>query len=256
MNTPFSRFSKKEIFALIVTGIITFLMGSVLFFAQADTESFLSDLEKTFPIPENIPAPIPQSQSTGTSLVSITGSSSAATGSTVAIKKPDSLPVTIPTSTSALNVPKIPNSVWSTISQNSGVNHLNETEATSLESAPQCDLPAVKFLQIEEQATKSILRWQEVPGTNTYDVFKRTHSRDFVFIERVTQPTYTVYLAKGRIVYEDFKISAVCPEIKVASMNSSKSTSVRTGVSEILLAIFSMIGGLCIVFRKKLINLL
>lgn len=79
-----------------------------------------------------------------------------------------------------------------------------------LNSASQCNLPAIKILQVEELDTKTIVRWREIIGAAGYDVLKKSQSGEFVFIERVTKPIYTAHLARGAVKYEDFKIAAVC----------------------------------------------
>ena len=82
----------------------------------------------------------------------------------------------------------------------------------SASNAPACNLPEVRSDVVKEYSAKSIMRWASVVGAAKYDIFKKTRTGDFILVERVNDPVYTIYLAAGDIRYDHFKIAAVCPE--------------------------------------------
>lgn len=106
-----------------------------------------------------------------------------------------------------------------------------EPDISSLNSAPsepKCNLPAVKSVYVKQYPSKSTIRWNAVSGSAGYDIFKKGASGNFVFIERIYSPIYTIYLSAGNITYDDFRIAAVCPATKTASAQSSLVTRVKT----------------------------
>jgi LPXTG-motif cell wall-anchored protein len=122
----------------------------------------------------------------------------------------------------------------------------------SASNAPICNLPEVRSVFVREYPDKSTIRWASVIGAAGYDIMKKTVSGDFVLVERVTDPVYTIYLAAGNITYDHFKIAAVCPESGTSSPRASVVTRVRTGPELIILGIFaSLLGGWVLFMRRK-----
>jgi len=279
------RFSKKEIVALGLTGATTLSMASMLFFANASTttpstEDFVSDLENAFqaqtPNASTKPStdtgsslgmgnptvsgsnnanakggmgilPIPLSKPSGNSGVAKTS----ATSGGIAAEKPTAV-------TTIRNAPSDGLSATSNGTSASSVPNKDAVSAnasditTHLNSAKQCNLPAIDILQTEELDTKTVVRWREVPGAAAYDVMKRSKSGEFVMIERVKTPIYTAHLARGSVKYEDFKVAAVCGDTESPSINTSKVTSVKTGpVQTLAILVISLLASAAIILRKK-----
>lgn len=280
----YSRFSKKEIVALGLTSATTLCMASVLFFANASTpstEDFMTDLENTFQAPTSTTTtkPVTTGDASGSSNSSSSSSKSTANsspkGNTGIIPVTASKPVTanvttIPVTSGGMatekpspvitlgNAPSdglsetASGTTASSASAKDSATASTSNTTPALNSAKQCNLPAIDILQTEELDTKTVVRWRDVPGAIAYDVMKRSKSGEFVMIERVKTPIYTAHLARGSVKYEDFKVAAVCGDTESPSVNTSKVTSVKTGpVQTLAILIISLFASAAIVLRKK-----
>lgn len=75
---------------------------------------------------------------------------------------------------------------------------------------------------------KSIISWTALTGATSYNIYKVSAAGDYALFQNTKEPTYTINLAKGDVVYENFVVKAKCDDTTESKEYSSMS-KVQTG---------------------------
>lgn len=113
-----------------------------------------------------------------------------------------------------------------------------------------CTISNVGKISLKTDSSKSILSWDAVDGANGYNVYKITPDGGYNLVQHTTEPTYTLYLSRGAVTYDDFAIKATCGD-GITSQDYSKISRVQTGPGLIafIIAISAIAGAL--VLRRR-----
>lgn len=127
----------------------------------------------------------------------------------------------------------------------------------SLAAASTCMVNNISGLTVTASAdgTTTILSWDVAPdATSGYNVYKRDIDGQYTLIENVKTNTYTIYISKDAVKYDDFAVTGVCNEGEGESPFLTEATRVKTGPTQILilLSLSALIG--FFVTRRKLIK--
>lgn len=90
-----------------------------------------------------------------------------------------------------------------------------------------CTIGNVGKIQVKTLSDKSILSWLSVTGAVSYNIYKFTAAGDPQFLQNTKETSYTLHLASGAVIHEDFGIKALCDE-KTESPDMSKASKVQT----------------------------
>lgn len=127
----------------------------------------------------------------------------------------------------------------------------------SLAAASTCMVNNISGLAVTAGAdgTTTILSWDAAPdATSGYNIYKRDIDGQYTLIENVKTNTYTIYISKDVVKYDDFAVTGVCNEGEGESPFLTEATRVKTGPTQILilLSLSALIG--FFVTRRKLIK--
>ncbi|PID84422.1 hypothetical protein CSB09_01275 [Candidatus Gracilibacteria bacterium] len=114
-----------------------------------------------------------------------------------------------------------------------------------------CTISNVGPVSVETNQTKSVLSWDRVEGASGYNLYKVSPSGEYTLFQKTVDPSYTLFLSQGSIVYEDFAVKAVCAD-GTESKDYSNASKVQTGPGAIaFIVILSAFIGLLVFRRKK-----
>lgn len=122
----------------------------------------------------------------------------------------------------------------------------------SLGAASKCMVSSIAGLTVTEGDGTTTLSWDALPdATSGYNVYKRGTDGQYALIENVKTNSYTIYIAKDTVKYDDFAITGVCNEGEGESAYFTEVTKLKTGPTQILilLSLSALIGFL--VMRRK-----
>jgi hypothetical protein len=107
-------------------------------------------------------------------------------------------------------------------------------------------------IRIETLKDKSVLSWDALSGAVSYNLYKMDTNNSPVLFQNTKETSYTLFLAKGDVVFEDFAVKALCDDT-TESADFSKASKVQTGPGmTALLVIISGILGALILRRRTL----
>jgi hypothetical protein len=93
---------------------------------------------------------------------------------------------------------------------------------------PGCTIGNVGNLQVQTDTSKSTITWTALTWAISYNVYKVSPSGDYVLVQNVKDPSYTLFLSKWAVTYDNFAIKGLCDE-KTESKDYSKVTKVQSG---------------------------
>jgi hypothetical protein len=98
----------------------------------------------------------------------------------------------------------------------------------------------------------SILSWESLSGATAYKIYRVSPAGDYTLFQTTTEPTYTIHLASGAVVYQDFVVKALC-DTTTESAEYSKVTKVQTGpgMVAVVVVISALLG--VILLRRRFI---
>lgn len=91
-----------------------------------------------------------------------------------------------------------------------------------------CTIGNVAGLMVTTDDDKSIISWTALTGATSYNIYKVSAAGDYALFQNTKEPTYTINLAKGDVVYENFVVKAKCDDTTESKEYSSMS-KVQTG---------------------------
>jgi hypothetical protein len=91
-----------------------------------------------------------------------------------------------------------------------------------------CTIGNVAWLMVTTDDDKSIISWAALTGATSYNIYKVSAAWDYALFQNTKEPTYTINLAKGDVVYENFVVKAKCDDTTESKEYSSMS-KVQTG---------------------------
>lgn len=107
-------------------------------------------------------------------------------------------------------------------------------------------------ITIEVGQDKSTMTWAPVECALSYNIYKINAAGDYVLIENIKEPKYTLYFQKGPVTYDDFAVKALC-EWDTESVDYSRAVDVQTGPAAIaILVILSGVLGMLLMRKKSL----
>ena len=115
---------------------------------------------------------------------------------------------------------------------------------------PACTISNVGKITIKTDTSKSVLTWEAVKGASKYNVYKIGSDGKYNLVTSVKDPSYTLFLSKGAITYEDFAVKAVCDD-GTESSDYSGASKVQTGPG--IIAFIVIISGItaAIILRRR-----
>lgn len=75
-----------------------------------------------------------------------------------------------------------------------------------------CTIGNIGDIKVTTFSDKTILAWDALSGAISYNVYRKTAAADYELLKNITDPTYTIYLSSGAVVYQDFAIRALCDD--------------------------------------------
>lgn len=122
----------------------------------------------------------------------------------------------------------------------------------SLAAASKCMVSNITGIKTTSVNGTTILSWDAAPdATSGYNVYKKGADGQYALIENVPTNSYTIYLSKDAIKYDDFAITGVCNSGEGESAYLTEVTRVKTGPGQILTLIgLSVLIGFFITRRK------
>lgn len=113
-----------------------------------------------------------------------------------------------------------------------------------------CSISNVGTIKIETLKEKSILSWDSITWALSYNIYKMNASGEPTLFQNTKETQYTIFLASGSVVVEDFGIKALCDE-KTESADFSKASKVQTGpgLTAVLVVISGILGAL--ILRRR-----
>lgn len=91
-----------------------------------------------------------------------------------------------------------------------------------------CTISNVDGLKVDTDATKSIISWLSVTWAVSYNLYKVSAAGDYTLFQNTKDPSYTLFLSKGAMVYENFAVKALCDD-STESKEYSTMSRVQTG---------------------------
>ena len=122
----------------------------------------------------------------------------------------------------------------------------------SLAAASTCMVSDIAGITTTSENGTTILSWDAAPdATSGYNVYKRGADGQYALIENVSTNSYTIYLSKDAVKYDDFAITGVCNSGEGESPYLTEVTRVKTGPGQILILMgLSILIGFFITRRK------
>lgn len=90
-----------------------------------------------------------------------------------------------------------------------------------------CTVSNVGKIHISTDSSKSILTWDAVPGATAYNVYRIVDGK-YNLVQKVDTPSYTLFLSRGAVTYNDFAVKALCGD-NTESKDYSQASKVQTG---------------------------
>lgn len=113
-----------------------------------------------------------------------------------------------------------------------------------------CTISNVGDIRVTTNSSKSVLTWPAVEGAEGYNVYKIGDDGKYTLITQTKEPSYTVYLSRGAVNYENFAIKATCGK-NGESANYSQASKVQTGPGLYgFIVVVSALAALVILRRK------
>lgn len=91
-----------------------------------------------------------------------------------------------------------------------------------------CTIGNVGALAVTTDTTKSIISWDALPGAVSYNLYTVSAAGDYTLFQNIMSPTYTLFLSKGDVVYNNFVVKALC-DTKTESKEYSSMSRVQSG---------------------------
>lgn len=91
-----------------------------------------------------------------------------------------------------------------------------------------CTIGNVEWLQVQTDVSKSVISWSPITEAVSYNLYRVSPTGDYTLFQNTKQPTYTLFLSKWAIVYENFAVKALCDE-STESKEYSSMSRVQTG---------------------------
>ena len=108
------------------------------------------------------------------------------------------------------------------------IQNLVSDPITATIGVASCTISNVGPIQITSDNSKSVMRWDPVAGAIAYNIYKVDADGKYTLFEKVTTPTYTLFLSQGAVKYENFAIKALCGD-GTESKDYSNASRVQTG---------------------------
>jgi len=93
-----------------------------------------------------------------------------------------------------------------------------------------CTIGNITGLKVETNTAKSIISWSLLPEAISYNIYRVSPAGDYTLFQNTKEPTYTLFLSKGAIVYDNFVVKALCDN-STESKEYSSMSRVKTGPS-------------------------
>ena len=113
-----------------------------------------------------------------------------------------------------------------------------------------CTIGNVAGLIVKTDEDKSVISWEALTGATSYNIYKVSAAGDYALFQNTKEPTYTINLAKGDIVYENFVVKAKCDEVTESKEYSSMSKVQTWPGTVAVLVILSAIGWAFLMRRR------
>lgn len=114
---------------------------------------------------------------------------------------------------------------------------------------PTCTISNVGKITVTTDSSKSVLSWDAVPSATAYNVYKIDANGKYNLVQKVTSPTYTVFLSQGAVSYDNFAVKALCGDTE--SKDYSEASKVKTGPGAIAFVV--ILSGIiaAVILRRK-----
>jgi len=114
-----------------------------------------------------------------------------------------------------------------------------------------CTISNVGPITITSDNSKSVMHWDAVAGADGYNIYKVDADGKYTLFQKVTTPTYTIFLSQGAVKYENFAIKALCSDGS-ESKDYSNASRVQTGPGMVaLIVIISGVLGVILMRRRN-----
>ncbi len=131
---------------------------------------------------------------------------------------------------------------------------VENTETQETKTPPNLD---ISWLKLTKLKTKSILEWDPVSDADYYNIFIKENN-ELLFVEKVEEERYTVYITGDEIQYSDFVIRAVKEKYennKDLEWDLSEAIKVQTGPEKyIFMFLLALIWSIAIFGRKFILR--
>lgn len=106
----------------------------------------------------------------------------------------------------------------------------------SLAAASKCMVSNISGIKTTAANGTTILSWDAAPdATSGYNIYKKGADGQYSLIENVPTNSYTIYVAKDAVKYDDFAVKGVCNSGEGESADYAEATNVKTGPTQILI---------------------
>lgn len=114
---------------------------------------------------------------------------------------------------------------------------------------PTCTISNVGKITVKTDSSKSVLSWDAIPSATAYNVYKIDANGKYNLVQKVTSPTYTVFLSQGNVSYDNFAVKALCGDTE--SKDYSQASKVQTGPGAIAFVV--ILSGIiaAVILRRK-----
>lgn len=114
-----------------------------------------------------------------------------------------------------------------------------------------CTISNVGTISVKTDSSKSVLSWDVVKDATAYNVYKIDANGKYNLVQKVTTPSYTVFLSNGAVKHDDFAVKALCGD-GTESQDFSNASRVQTGPGAIaLIVLISGVLAFAILRRKS-----
>lgn len=122
----------------------------------------------------------------------------------------------------------------------------------SLAAASKCMVSNISGLKTTAGDGTTILSWDiAADATSGYNVYKKGADGQYTLIENVKTNSYTIYVAKDAVKYDDFAVKGVCGQNEGESADYTEATKVKTGPAQLLVLLgLSILVGFFVTRRK------
>lgn len=123
----------------------------------------------------------------------------------------------------------------------------------SLAAGWTCSIGNIANFKVDKQDDSSTLSWDLIPEAVSYNIYKKTTAGEYVLIDTTKANQYTIHIASGPIMYEDFSVKAVCADM-TQSVDYAPATKVQTGPEKTIavILVLSLLG--VFVFMRRRLN--